>query len=96
MSPRHDEGSWQPAIEAFWHADVDALPTPEDTAARFYEVCQIGRSDADADAGAALILIADMRVPQRISRRDRRGIGPRLPLPARSGYVARAGHTGSW
>ena len=22
--------------------------------------------------------------------------GPRLPLPARSGYVARAGHTGSW
>jgi hypothetical protein len=96
MRPREDEGSWQPAIEACWHTDVDALPTPDDTAARFYEVCRIGWSDADADAGAALILIADTRVPPRISRRERRGTGPRLPLPARSGYVARAGHTGSW
>jgi uncharacterized protein YhfF len=56
MRPRDDKGSWQPAIEAFWRAYVDALPMPEDTAARFYEVFRIGRSDADADAGAALIL----------------------------------------
>jgi hypothetical protein len=96
MRPHDDEGSWQPAIEAFWHADVDAPPIPEDTAARLYEVCRIGWSDADAGAGATLILIADTRVPPRISRRERRGSGPRLPLPPRSGYVARAGHTGSW
>jgi hypothetical protein len=96
MRPRDDEGSWQPAIEAFWHANVDAQPTPKDTAAHFYEVCRIGWSDADADAGSALILIADARVPPRISRRERRGTRPRLPLPARNGYLARAGHTGSW
>ncbi len=28
-------------------------------------------------------------------RRERRGTGPHLPLPAWSSYVARAGHTGS-
>jgi uncharacterized protein YndB with AHSA1/START domain len=50
----------------------------------------------DSFSGEALILIADTRVPPRISRRERRGTGPRLRLPARSGYVARAGHTGSW
>jgi hypothetical protein len=79
MRPRDNEGSWPPTIEAFWHAAVDALPTPTDTVARCYKVCRIGRRDVDTNAGAALILIADTSVP-----------------PVRSGYVARAGHTGSW
>jgi hypothetical protein len=35
---------------------VDSLPDLHDAASRFYEVFRIGRSDADADAGATLIL----------------------------------------
>jgi uncharacterized protein YhfF len=56
MRQREGESAFRPAIAAFWHAYVASRPGPEDTTSRFYEVFRIGRSGADANAGAALIL----------------------------------------
>lgn len=36
------------------------------------------------------------RLESRVSQRERRSTGLRLSLSTQSGYVARAGHTGSW